>query len=255
MIPNTDVWTLSFHMTEYTPAEIERMTGVSTDSQRDWRRHGYLPKHDTHARFTILSAAEIYVMKMFADQGKGPVVSSAYAPRIALSMVKTALMWRKDVWESDPVSVFDSIPELGRSRTGSERARHENGEDWREASYDQKIEWLVDQLLLGMGVREYVAHSRQAIWWPNGEVEIGFYDGDKLRVAAEGSPLDRVDPKFDGPASVLDMEATAANLARRSRLPFISVALDVNESGVINRPELRRNHGKVLITSGKQKAS
>lgn len=253
--PNEDVWTLSFHLTEYTPAEIERMTGVPTASQRDWRRHGYLPKHEAHARFTVFSAAEIYVMKMFADQGKGPSVSSPYASRIALSMVKTGLIWRNDVWATDPVALFDRVPELGRSRTRSEHVLFECGEaNGPEDSFDQKREWIVDQLLGAMGALEHIPHSRQAIWWPNGEIEIAFYNDEHFHVPDKG-PLDRIDPKFDGPASVLHLEACAANLARRSRLPFLSAKLDINEHGVINRPELRQNHGKVKITSGKQKGA
>jgi hypothetical protein len=255
-LPNTNVWTLTFALSEYTPAEIERMTGVSTASQRDWRRHGYLPRQETHARFNVLTAAELYVMKMFADQGKGPAVSSAYAVRIALSMVKTALIWRAGVWgESDPVAAFDAIPSSARVRTRTEAyyLNHNiqpRGDD--EPTPDEKIEWIVDSLFRQLGVAEYIPHSRQAIWWPNGEVEIASYSDEHFSVRNEGV-LDRIDPKFDGPASVLHLEACAANLARRSRLPFLTVDAAINENGVINRPELHANHGEIVVVSGSAK--
>lgn len=257
-LPNTDVWTLTFSLSEYTPAEVERMTGVSTASQRDWRRHGYLPRQDTHARFNVLTAAELYVMKMFADQGKGPAVSSPYASRIAMSMVKTALIWRRDVWGgNDPAAVFDAIPTAARRRTLTEQYYHQHDlerPDRDKPTREEKIEWIIDSLFRSMGARDSLTHSRLAILWPNGEFEIGDYTAGKDYIVSEGQ-LDRVDPKFDGPASVLHLEASAANLARRSRLPFLSVSAALNEKGIINKPEARQDHGTVVVTSPSAKAS
>lgn len=232
------------------------MAGVSTASQRDWRRHGYLPNQKgAHARFDIFAVAEANVMKMFAEQGKGPAVSSAYASRIALCMVKTALIWRRDVWgDTRPVDIFDALPVGSRSRSRTENYYHQQSvpqEYQSENSDEDKIEWVIDALLRAKGVREYVPHSTHAIWWPNGEVELADYNDESWMIHDDG-PLDRVDPRFDGPASVLRLSACASNLARRSRLPFLSAKLEIGDLAKVNRPELHQDHGTIVVSTARK---
>lgn len=245
-LPNENVWTLRFVLNEYTPAEVERMTGLTTDSQRDWRRRGFLPRHEKHARFDIFKVAELYVMKMFVDQGKSPGLASAYASRVAASLVMTALVWREGVWgDTDPASIFDALPPGSRSRTRVESYYHQHSLSYAEApSTETKVEWVADALLGSMGVYE-APYLKQAIWWPSGEVEIAGYRDENFRV--RDGLLDRVDPRFDGAASVIHLEGAAANLARRSRLPFVSASLEINPDEVVNRPDYWGNHGRVIV--------
>jgi hypothetical protein len=57
----------------------ERITGLSTETQRVWRRRGYLPAIKGHARFNVFDLAAIKFMAMLSEIGIGPERSAAIA--------------------------------------------------------------------------------------------------------------------------------------------------------------------------------
>lgn len=57
----------------------ERITGLSAETQRVWRRRGYLPANKGHARFNVFDLAAIKFMAMLSEIGIGPDRSSAIA--------------------------------------------------------------------------------------------------------------------------------------------------------------------------------
>lgn len=54
-------------LNEFTPAEAQYITGLSTVMQLDWRRRGFLPKKKGHARFNAMELAEMFMLRLFAD--------------------------------------------------------------------------------------------------------------------------------------------------------------------------------------------
>lgn len=57
----------------YTPGELERISGLSADMQRVWRRRGQLPFHGSgHARFTIAEVVEITLRTSLSKVGVPP---------------------------------------------------------------------------------------------------------------------------------------------------------------------------------------
>lgn len=56
---------------EFSPSEVEAITGVSTALQRDWRRRGILPQKTDGkwSRFGLDHLIEIMVLKTFSDAG------------------------------------------------------------------------------------------------------------------------------------------------------------------------------------------
>lgn len=56
---------------EFTPAEAEAITGVSTTLQRDWRRRGYIAQAGSrkHNAFDLTSLAKLLVMRAFSEAG------------------------------------------------------------------------------------------------------------------------------------------------------------------------------------------
>lgn len=90
---------------EFTPSEAGAISGVSVDLQRDWRRRGFLPKSERHARFTFMQLAELRVMSLLASVGIGPKRTFKVAPTAAFRVLAHALKW-KDAWDGD----IDLIP-------------------------------------------------------------------------------------------------------------------------------------------------
>lgn len=80
--------------TNFTAGEAERITGVSTATQRDWRRRKYLPAgNDGWTQYDLHGLAHLLVMRVLQDRGIGPSVSSEIAEIAALRIEYFALSW------------------------------------------------------------------------------------------------------------------------------------------------------------------
>lgn len=259
----SDIWHLHFNLTEFTPREVESITTLSTVMQRDWRHRGFLAKSDKHARFTMITLAEAWVMKMFADRGVGPARSHPVARLIAVAILMEVLSFREEAWGgASPAEAFGAIPKTTRNLTLEEqdvieyRAFMTPWLRWQDTEPREGLDrsialgmfdrWAAmgHRVLTALGIEE-VDTSRHVIWWPNDEVVLGDYD-----LLTEDPHFDREgpDPRYDGVALVLGIGAAAANLARRLPRPLVSVALEVFD------PAPGRlfwaDHGKTAITSG-----
>lgn len=64
-------WTCQRVDREFTPGEAERITGVSTALQRDWRRRGIITSKEdgSWTRWTLDDLARLAVMKLFTQAG------------------------------------------------------------------------------------------------------------------------------------------------------------------------------------------
>lgn len=67
-----------FTLAHFAPSEAEKITGLSTAMQRDWRHRGFLPKNEGHARFDLFTLATMMALKLFADRGIGPQVAQNF---------------------------------------------------------------------------------------------------------------------------------------------------------------------------------
>lgn len=89
---------------EFSPAEVEAITGVSTALQRDWRRRGILPANNEGkwTRFSLRDLIEIMVLKTFADAGFS-VKDVAEVVRIALLPAYSFIVSIPEAttWEAD----------------------------------------------------------------------------------------------------------------------------------------------------------
>lgn len=95
-----------YTMTTFTPAEAERVTGVSTALQRDWRRHGYLPAGEGHARFNGFDLAEMWALKLLSDRGIGPQQGCDVADWLSGGIMMHALQHRH-AYEGDSAALQD----------------------------------------------------------------------------------------------------------------------------------------------------
>lgn len=253
------MWQLNISLTQYTPAEAQQMTGLSTAMQRDWRHRGFGSRVGKQARFSIFDVAEMYFMKAASDQGKGPSLSAPYASRVSERLVATGLMWRDDMWAGDrPVEMFERIPRGARSFTPNEQYCFETGYGPEEESEDAfKRQWGVIQLFHAMSLAPQLRWGGQAIWWPTGEFEIGSYEESRFSGLGTVGKLSKVDPKFDGPALVYDLEPAAEILADRAPREWLTAELILHAGAVAPEIKKRRapiNLGKVLVTAGDKRA-
>lgn len=245
------VWQLRFDLTQYTPAEAERITGLSTAMQRDWRHRGFGSRSGKQARFTIFDLAELHFMKAHSDQGKGPSLSLPYAARVAERIVATGLMWRGDAWTGElETELFDRIPAGSRSLTSSEHFDLELGKERDTLEPEDKRQWLAAQIYAAMGLDRQDGFGRQSIWWPTGEFELGDYEHKRFTGLGSDHKLARVDPKYDGPALVFDIEAAAEILVDRAPRPWLNVQLLVSSDGPPQSSGTRLNLGQVVVISG-----
>ncbi|MHA6642979.1 hypothetical protein [Mesorhizobium sp. A623] len=79
----------------FTPREAERITGVSTVMQRDWRRHGYLPVSEGHMRFNVFGLAELLALRLLAERRIGPQQGKLVSDWLAAGITRFALQSRR----------------------------------------------------------------------------------------------------------------------------------------------------------------
>ena len=96
-----------FTLALFSPGEAEKITGLSTTMQRDWRHRGFLPKNDGHARFDLFTLAMMMVLKLFADRNFGPQAVKTIADITARAIAWHALEF-VDSFEGDIPDYPDS---------------------------------------------------------------------------------------------------------------------------------------------------
>lgn len=95
-----------YHEADYTPSEVEAITGVSGDLQRDWRRRGFLEaKSDTkRSRFRASDLGYMMALKAFSDAGVS-VAAAKDAASIAVLPIVARLAPRPT--SVPPMTSFD----------------------------------------------------------------------------------------------------------------------------------------------------
>jgi hypothetical protein len=105
----------SYVLSTFTAGEAEAITGVTTQVQRDWRRRGYLPATDGHARHDVFALAELLALKALGDRGIGPQEAKKSAPLIAAGIAAHAI--------GDPRAIAGAPPDLTCDGAASVAAR------------------------------------------------------------------------------------------------------------------------------------
>lgn len=225
-----------YTLTSFTPGEVEKITGLSTMMQRDWRRRGFLPSMAGHARFDPFALAEVFVMKLLADRGVGPVHSKEVADWCAIGILWHALK-TVDAYEGDHLRTFDWEPEDHRPKPDpamqaklkeiAEAAGMELPEG-ADGTWGVKADWLTRQVLRQRG-HGRVIPARFFIWWADGSHEWHV----SLDQAFSGSSSDA---KYAGPVIVLDLGAVAETMSERAGRAFVHVEFEADEAGNLLSP-------------------
>lgn len=97
-------------LTVFTPGEAERITGLTTVMQRDWRRRGFVGASEGHARFNGFDLAEMWALKLLSDRGIGPQHGREVADWLAGGIMLYALQDRR-AYEGDG-DELNRVPEI-----------------------------------------------------------------------------------------------------------------------------------------------
>jgi len=116
----------NYRLATFSASEAERIAFVSPTQQRDWRRHGYLPKQLGHARFNIFDLAEMRAMAFFSEFGIGPEIAHQYSSTVGNMIAYWALKLRIS---------YDTWPENYSESDIGERIFRENNRTCRAEKY------------------------------------------------------------------------------------------------------------------------
>ena len=176
----------------FTAGEAEKITGLSPDTQRDWRRRGFLDAPEKGwSRYELRDLAELLVMSALQERGIGPSISKNIAGVVALRLSFFVVSW---------VEAIDD-------RT--------NGEMEKIIQQRRK---LVGETRGHFFITPSTEPRRFVIFWANGTTE---FVEDIGKAFSELSS----DPRYHGAILVLDLEALATLLIERAGRPFVSVEL------------------------------
>lgn len=219
--------TAIFDLAEFTPSEVEAITGLSTGAQRDWRHRGLIESVEGHARFDILDLAGIYAQKALADRGIGPQRSADVKSILSEVIAWHALIYEKaydgnwcdalELTSAPATQVKDEQVEGLLKLARSKFPRLDLPKNFKTEILRQKF---------FKSIRERVQFIPRVvpgpilIWWSVGEPVFQFsYDHARGELAPD-------DPKLHGPAIVFDLASAGRELVHRARRPFVLVTIE-----------------------------
>lgn len=213
-------------LTLFTPAEVERITGVTTMTQRDWRRRSIVPKRgEGHARYNLFELAEMFAIKLLSDRGVPLEEASNVALWCGMGIGFRVLQW-VDAYEGDHLRTNEArgIPDTRMSDSDLELVRAaaaQGGIDLPEGLgeryvWGDKGDWLARQVYRQQ-YRTGVVPGKLFIWWANG-THLFHESFDAARDDMVSS-----DPRLAGPSLVLDLESLGSVLSDRAGRAFVHV--------------------------------
>jgi hypothetical protein len=223
-------------LTSFTPGEVEKITGLSNVMQRDWRRRGFLPSSAGHARFDPFALAEVFVMKLLADRGIGPVHSKEVADWCAIGVLWHALK-AVDAYEGDHHRTFEWEPEEFRPKPDPSlvaavkkmvAAAGEELPEGTDFTWGAKADWLTRQILRQRG-HGRVIPARFFIWWADGTH--GWHESVDQAFSDSSS-----DPRYAGAVIALDLGAIAGTMSDRAGRAFVHVEYETDDGGSLLSP-------------------
>lgn len=224
-----------FTLAQFTPSEAERITGVNTALQRDWRRRGFLPINDGHARFDVFELARMMTLQVLADRGIGPSQTESVRDWCA-SAICFAAMRFVEAWDGEPtkaltwIELYASPPPPNPELTAViQQLINEGNTDYElpkvGSHWGAQSKYLCQQLWKKLRFPA-VAPASLFIWWADGtHTFTSSFDGKR-----DSSTSD--DPRFAGPIIVIDLDALGSTLLDRAARPFAHV--EFVEAGEVN---------------------
>lgn len=212
--------------TMFTPRQAAQITGVSVEKQRDWRRHGYLPETEGHARFDAYQLAELFFVEKMGVAGIGPKRAFEFSEICATGIVWTALgnpnsysgdhlnlidkqLVQPVIWtEQDHIELEKTVRDMGKE-IGNYSDTLQQMNATRQAEFLQR--YITNMYRGRVRTGEYF------ILWADGS-ELWHHD---LNKAFDSIP--HQDERRNGPVIVFSLESLGHQFAEKSQLPLFDV--------------------------------
>lgn len=191
-------------LTAFTPAQAERISGIALATQRDYRRRGYLPQNEGHARFNAFDLAEMLVLNELAAKGIGPKEGLEVSKACAVGIVYNALA-HVEAYEGDHLRAYEW-----------NAAAFPGGIAWAV-----KADWLRRTLLTEHGYHAAPAHL--FCWWADGSKT--FEEG----ILVPSDPSGVLDQRWCGPVVVLSLKELGLMMLRRAGVGLVHFELEQSE--------------------------
>jgi DNA-binding transcriptional MerR regulator len=209
-------------LTTFTPGEAERITGVSTTMQRDWRRRGILAKATERARFDLFDLAELLTLKLLSDRGIGPKAAAEVVDwcgyGIAYHTLDSVDAYEGDHLRTNEARGLTDIPLSDAERAFITQTIEAAGLDYEVPTvrWSDKADWLRGQIYRAR-TRTGVIPGSTFIWWAD--------DSHTFHTSVDEakSEMTTGDPRLAGPVVVLDFKALAYMLSERAGRAFVHV--------------------------------
>jgi len=190
---------IKIRLNEFTPAEAALATGVSAVQQRDWRRRGFLPQNEGHARFDACEIAAMWTMRLLSDRGVGPSETGEIAKWAAAGIVSASCKW---------------VDAFGLATSGIP------GDN---ISWKRRAEFLKQKVLRSAGYN--LEPAPFLIWWANGAHTFHFSVDQAFKEHLSD------DERYVGPVIVLDLASLGTDLLKRLSKPFATIEISGDIAG------------------------
>lgn len=211
---------MKLELETYTPREAEAITGVKQATVRNWRRAGYLPRQEGHARYNLAEMLVMFEMGTLVSRGITPEVATQYSRHAARAIFQSAILSTKAFSEDvrrEAKTELGEIPE-------DEVAHFKDlvGNDFKvemlEVARCQEVMVKAAEKLAGItGLK----HPIWMIVWANGEIEF-YYDEDISEEKFFGNTV--FDEFVQGPVMLFCLGALAQMVIDRLPRPPIRMA-------------------------------
>lgn len=191
-------------LTKFTSRDAEELCRVSMTQQRNWRRYGFLPPIQGHARLDVFDLCELYSLGLLTEKGVAPKQAVEVIDILRIGLAWHALTIAAAYDGEDLLLSAEPLSELEK--------RVDNPIDYRIGRY-VRAAFNGKEGLPGKGrgipARFFIWFADATHLWDDC-VDRHFHEN-------EG------DPRIAGPVIVLDQVALGVDLAQRSNKPFALV--------------------------------
>ena len=204
-------------MLPFSPSEADKITGVTDELQRNWRRRGYLkPKARTRVTYNLFDLCEMMALDRLAARGTGPRLSLPLAKLCGIGVAWHALR-RPSAYEGQLHLVGSWDPEWFAGIKLPDRADHQ-AQSIRDGIFRANKIGAVPM--------------RFFVWWADGSHE--WYSNLDFGPAAQ-------DPRVAGAVMFLDIEALALWIGANAGRAFVHVELTASTAPDAAFPKRSRN--------------
>ena len=216
---------MKLELETYTPSEAEAITEVKQATVRNWRRAGYLPRQEGHARYNLADMLVMFVMGMLVSRKTEPEAAKEWAGPAARAIFQSTIWSTKAFAEDVRVKAREELGEISDEEVSQLKAKAdvEAPREMLELVRSQEIMLNAAEELAGISGAE---HPTWLIVWANGDIQF-YYDEDIHEETFFGNTT--FDEFVQGPVVLFCLGALAQMVIDRLPRPAIRLAKEASQ--------------------------